>query len=358
MNTPLHRLPPVKVLIVDDSAFMRSVLKRMVESEENLCVVGTAENGNEALEKISALNPDVITLDVEMPGMGGLEILPRIMCDFPRPVIMVSSLTQQGAETTLEALSIGAFDYLPKPLFLNSTDTLKLRVELIAKIRAATESRRARLGPEEKKLGISSPLSFISHPINIVALGTSTGGPKALQEILPTLPSDLPVGILIVQHMPAGFTAPFAQRLNKLCQLTVREAEHDDPVNPGVVYVAPAGKHMTVHRRGISRVTICLADDPEFSLHIPSADKLMESVANVFKASSMGIIMTGMGSDGVLGMAAIRRAGGFTVGQDQASCTVYGMPRSCAQADVLDVVVPLGQIPKQILRAIQYKKRA
>lgn len=358
MNISLHRFSPTKVLIVDDSAFMRSVLKRMLESEENLCVVGTAENGGEALEKIAALNPDVITLDVEMPVMDGLEILSRIMCNFPRPVIMVSSLTQQGAEVTLEALSMGAFDYLPKPFFLNSIDTLKLRAELIAKIKAAAESHYARAGQGEKKFESAPASSFIHHPVKVVALGTSTGGPKALQEILPTLPSDLPTGILIVQHMPPGFTAPFAQRLNKLCQLTVREAEHSEPVIPGVVYIAPAGKQMTLHRRGNSKATICLSDDLEFSLHIPSADKLMESVANTFRASSMGVIMTGMGSDGVIGMTAIRRAGGFTVGQDQASCTVYGMPRSCAQANILDVVVPLRQIPKQILQAIQYKQRA
>jgi two-component system chemotaxis response regulator CheB len=189
-------------------------------------------------------------------------------------------------------------------------------------------------------------------------LGTSTGGPKALQEILPLLPRDLSVPILIVQHMPRGFTAPFAQRLNGLCSVKVCEAAHQEPVQPGVVYIAPAGRHMTVQRPSDSVTLICLDTLPKNCLHMPSVDVLMKSVASSFGNSAMGVIMTGMGSDGADGMKAIHRAGGLTVGQDEASCIVYGMPRACAELGVLNRVVPLSQIPAQILQATNYRKRA
>jgi two-component system, chemotaxis family, protein-glutamate methylesterase/glutaminase len=359
MNIAANNPPPIKVLIADDSAFIRTTLTRMIESDTGLCVVGTAENGMEALEKISDLDPDVVTLDVEMPGLNGLETLQHIVRDLPRPVIMVSSLTQEGAEVTFEALAMGAFDYLPKPHALNSTDIPKLRGDLIAKIKAAAENRFNHSSVREKKPSSSSPAPLLAFSsVGLIALATSTGGPKALQEILPTLPRDLPVGILIVQHMPPGFTAPFARRLDKLCELEVCEAEHNGTIEPGVVYIAPAGRHMTVQRKSFSRAVTCLSDSPGQSLHIPSADVMMASVANTFKSSSMGIIMTGMGSDGAVGMAAIHQAGGFTIGQDKASCAVYGMPRCCAEAGALDLVVPLAEIPGQILQVIQYKKRA
>lgn len=330
-------------------------LQKMAEQEAKQLDSGT----HAALEKISDLNPDVVTLDVEMPGLNGLETLQQIVRDFPRPVIMVSSLTQEGAETTFEALAMGAFDYLAKPHALNSADIPKLRGDLIAKIKAAAENRFNDASVKAKKPSSSSSAPLLAFSsVGLIALATSTGGPKALQEILPMLPRDLPVGILIVQHMPLGFTAPFARRLDKLCQLAVCEAEHNGAIEPGAVYIAPAGLHMTVQRKSFSRAVTCLSDSPAQSLHVPSADVMMASVAKTFKASSMGIIMTGMGADGAVGMAAIHQAGGFTIGQDETTCAVYGMPRCCAEAGALDAIVPLAEIPGQILQAIQYKKRA
>ncbi len=353
--------PQIRVLIVDDSAFMRTALSRMVASDPDLWVAATAASGSEALQKVLPLNPDVVTLDVQMPGLDGLETLRRIMAEFPRPVIMVSSATLKDAESTFSALAAGAFDYVPKEFSSTSLDILDIRDDLIAKIKAAAESRpRARdhfLLPRKPPRAVNMPLMEVSlFATAIVALGISTGGPKALEEILPSLPRDLPVPILVVQHMPPGFTAPFAARLNKICAVRVCEASHEETVQPGVVYIAPAGIHMTVHRLSDSQALIRLSDKPEKQVHIPSADVMMKSVASAFHAQALGVIMTGMGADGAQGMNAIHREGGLTVGQDEASCAVYGMPRVCAEMEILDRIVPLSQIPREILHAARYRR--
>jgi two-component system, chemotaxis family, protein-glutamate methylesterase/glutaminase len=365
--------PPVRILVVDDSAFMRTALFRMIASEPGFEVVGTACNGSEALERIPALDPDVVTLDVEMPGLDGLETLRSIMQRFPRPVIMVSAVTEKDAEATFNALSAGAFDYIPKQLSSASLDILHIQSDLVAKIQAAAQSRRrahaspvhSRKPPKSSRFEPSRPESAWSEDGDgssptaaIVAIGTSTGGPRALQEILPALPPDLAVPILIVQHMPLGFTSPFAHRLNTLCSVNVREAAHREPIQKGVVYIAPAGMHMSVDRPSDSRAFICLDRHPENSLHIPSANVLMKSVAHAYGSAAMGVIMTGMGSDGAEGMKDIHRRGGVTIGQDEPTCTVYGMPRACAEMGVLTHVTPLSQIPFQILRATRYRKPA
>ena len=361
MNTAAGSPGQIRVLVADDSAFMRTALTRMIESDPALHVTATAQSGNEALQKITSCQPDVITLDVEMPGLNGLETLKRIMADSPRPVIMVSSLTQEGAETTLEALDLGAFDYVPKQLSYVSLDIVKIRDDLVSKIKAAAEMSRRR--PIARVLSRSEPerpsaRTMLMPPPAVIALGTSTGGPKALQQILPMLPADLSVGVLIVQHMPPGFTGPFARRLDNLCKVSVREAVAGETVEPGVVYIAPAGLHMTVARKTASKAVIHLSPMPENSLHRPSVDVMMLSVAEVFRSLCMGIIMTGMGADGLEGMRAIATAGGFTLGQDEPSCTVYGMPRSCAEAGVLQRVVSLEQIPAQIMQATRYRRHA
>jgi two-component system chemotaxis response regulator CheB len=352
--------PQIRVLIVDDSAFTRVALSRMVISDPDLWVVATAGCGAEALQKIETFDPDVITLDVQMPGLEGLETLRRIMAQFPRPVIMVSSATLKDAETTFSALAAGAFDYVPKQLSATSLDIFGIRDDLIAKIKVAAESRHSR----EQLILARKPARAVDLPMRetqrspaaIVALGISTGGPKALEEILPALPGDLPVPILVVQHMPVGFTALFAERLNKLCAVSVCEASQGEMIRPGVVYIAPAGFHITVDRPSNSQVVICLSDKPEKQVHVPSADVMMQSVASAFHSEAMGVIMTGMGSDGAQGMNAIHREGGFTVGQDELSCAVYGMPRVCAEMGILDRVVPLSQIPSEILQATRYRK--
>ena len=363
MSPPDDNSRLIRVLVADDSAFMRTAITRMIESDPGLRVSGTAQTGVEVLEKVNFLQPDVVTLDVEMPGMNGLDALRRIMKESPRPVIMVSSLTREGAETTLEALACGAFDYVPKQSSFVALDIVKIREDLIAKIKAAAESGRQRKpGARVTRITTSPPPktpprrpAYITP--TVVALGTSTGGPKALQEILPLLPADLPVGVLIVQHMPLGFTGPFARRLNDLCQIEVCEAENDTAIEAGTVYIAPAGQHMTVYRHTPAQYAIRLSHLPEKTLHIPSVDVMMRSVAETFRAAAMGVIMTGMGSDGLEGMRAIVHEGGVTLGQDEASCAVYGMPRACAENGLLQKVVSLPHIPEQIMHATQYRPR-
>ncbi len=356
-------ISPIRVLVVDDSAFMRNALSRMIASESGLEVAATACSGWEALDKIAAVDPDVVTLDLEMPGIDGVQTLHCIMKQFPRPVIMVSAVTEENAENTFTALAAGAFDYVPKRLSPGSLEVQHIRQDLVTKIRAAAQSRKSR--PEA--MAVKKPAGYcppeprepvLAFAPEIVALGTSTGGPKALQEILPLFPRDLSVPILIVQHMPAGFTGPFAQRLNSLCSVTVREAAHGECIEPGVVYIAPAGVHTRVERVSDSRAIIFLDTHPGDSLHIPSVDVLMNSAAGTFKNLALGVIMTGMGCDGAAGMRAIYRQGGLTIGQDEATCTVYGMPHACAELGILRRVVPLCQIPEQILQATRYRKRA
>jgi two-component system chemotaxis response regulator CheB len=354
--------PPIRVLIADDSAVMRAALSRVIESAPSLEVCGTARHGLEALEKIRELRPDVVTLDVEMPVLNGLEVLKRIMREFPRPVIMVSSLTQEGAEVTLEALEVGAFDYLPKSDSGQPIDPHKLKRELIEKIEAAAHSplaRRCAPPTVATPANTSAALHQDFHILpEIIAIGTSTGGPKALQEILPQLPADLPTGIVIAQHMPPGFTAPFAKRLDTICKTRVCEAKQGDTIQAGTVYIAPAGRHMTIVRKPGSKANIHLSDNPPGTLHKPSVDVMMISVAETFGRYSAGIILTGMGSDGLQGMTAIRQAGGITVGQDESSSAVYGMPRACAESGILQRIVPLAEVPKQILHVARYRARS
>jgi two-component system, chemotaxis family, protein-glutamate methylesterase/glutaminase len=349
----------IRVLIVDDSAFMRAALSRMVASDPQLWVVGTASSGHEALQRIPALDPDVITLDVRMPGLDGLQTLKRIMADHPRPVIMVSAVTEKDAEITLDALAAGAFDCVAKELPAASLDIDHLRDNVISKIKGAAESSpmvRAHQPARKPSRAATLPSANIaSGSPTIVAIGISTGGPKALQDILPSLPADLSVPVIVVQHMPPGFTKPFAGRLNGLCAVSVCEAIQSQRIEPGVVYIAPAGVHLTVEHAN-SRTVICLSEKPDDQPHIPSIDVMMQSVASTFHSLAMGVIMTGMGSDGAQGMAAIHREGGLTIGQDEQSCAVYGMPRVCAEMGVLNRVVPLSQIPGEIVRATQLRR--
>jgi two-component system chemotaxis response regulator CheB len=349
---------PVKVLIADDSSFMRAALSRMVESDDSLCVIGTAENGLDAIAKIGALHPDVVTLDIDMPGLDGLETLRRVMRESPLPVIIVSSLSRRGGAATMEALELGAFDCVAKGLSYDSADVVKIQNELVGKIKAAAGPRlpshrpSIRLGRQPIPI---APNVTTTVPA-IVAIGTSTGGPKALQEILSKLPANLPAAILIVQHMPSGLLEHMAKRLNEFCALEVREAKDGETVAAGRVYIAPAGKHLTVRRRSVSEVVLRLSLLPSNVPHIPSVDVMMTSVAEVYGAAAMGIILSGMGNDGTLGMQAIFQEGGHTLGQDPSTCTAYGMPRSCVEMGVLSDVVTLRDMPRRILAALHYRK--
>lgn len=351
---------PIRVLVTDDSAFMRVAITRMIEADPGLQVCGTAVNGRDALQKVTALDPDVVTLDVEMPEMNGLETLRHIMARSPRPVIMLSSLTREGAETSLDALDLGAFDCVAKPASYASLDVVQIREELLAKLKAAGCTRRRRSLATPLKAAAAPAVAFRSGlperpttPPTLVCIGTSTGGPKALQEIIPLLPADLPVGVVVVQHMPVGFTASLAMRLDSLSPITVREAQQGDRIEPGLVLIAPAGQHLTVVRQAGMKLAVHLGNEPARSLHMPSVDVMMLSAATACGAGTLGIILTGMGADGAQGMKAILQAGGFNIGQDEASCAVYGMPRSCAEMGTLNRVVPLAQVPGEIIAAVQ-----
>ena len=347
-----------RVLVVDDEAGMRAALEAHFLRRD--WRVDTAANAGEALDKFRrGLHPLVVT-DIRMPGADGFSVMREARALAPHTaVILLTAFANVPDAVT--AMKGGACDYVPKQLSSTSLDILHIRDGLIAKIKAAAESRHAKdqfnllRKPPRAEVPERTPAAPAS-AATIVALGISTGGPKALQEMLPHFPVDLLVPILIVQHMPAGFTAPFAQRLNNLCAIAVCEESHGEVVRPGVVYFAPAGLHMTVDRPTNSRTVICLTDKPEDQLHVPSADVLMQSVASAFHSEAVGVIMTGMGSDGAQGMNAIHREGGFTLGQDEASCAVYGMPRVCAEMGILDKVVPAARIPHEILQAVRYRK--
>ena len=354
---------PIRVVVVDDSAFMRTALARMIAAEAGLEVVAVASSGREALEKIDSYDPDVVTLDLQMPGLDGLGTLRCIMEEFPRPVIIVSDIAETDAEIICNALNAGAFDYVPKQLSPASLDITHIRSDLIDKIRAAVAPSRQRdahsIRQPSQSTGFESAEMGSRTAPAMVAIGVSTGGPRALVEILPRFPRDFPVPILIVQHMPEGFTGPFAQRLNTLCAISVHEACAGEVIQPATAYIAPAGLHMRVeHRISDSRPMIALDPHPESALHIPSVDVLMKSVAAFYRTNALGVIMTGMGSDGAEGMTAIYRAGGLTIGQDEGTCTVYGMPRACAELGVLARIVPLSDIPAQILQATRRRQPA
>src|SRR5271157_1328502 len=349
----------MRVLIAEDDEALARFVRQGLEGEHY--AVDVFPDGEQARNAAGENDYDIVILDLNLPKLDGVNVLRQLR--LKKPSLPVLVLTQRNrVEDRVQCLDLGADDYVPKQLSSTSLDILHIQPDLIAKIRAAARARSSysagTLRKKPPRFSESECRNTLSTPAAIIALGTSTGGPKALQEILPRLPRDLSVPILIVQHMPLGFTAPFAQRLNALCSVTVHEAAHREPVQPGVIYIAPAGKHMTVERPSDSLTWICLDTQPENSLHMPSVDILMKSVAKSFGNSAMGVIMTGMGSDGADGMKAIHRAGGLTVGQDEASCIVYGMPRACAESGVLNRLVPLSQIPAQILQATNYRKRA
>lgn len=349
----------MRVLIAEDDEALARFVRQGLEGEHY--AVDVFPDGEQARNAAGENDYDIVILDLNLPKLDGVNVLRQLR--LKKPSLPVLVLTQRNrVEDRVQCLDMGADDYVPKQLSSTSLDILHIQPDLIAKVRAAARARSSysagALRKKPPRFSESECRNTLSTPAAIIALGTSTGGPKALQEILPRLPRDLSVPILIVQHMPLGFTAPFAQRLNALCSVTVHEAAHREPVQPGVIYIAPAGKHMTVERPSDSLTWICLDTQPENSLHMPSVDILMKSVAKSFGNSAMGVIMTGMGSDGADGMKAIHRAGGLTVGQDEASCIVYGMPRACAESGVLNRLVPLSQIPAQILQATNYRKRA
>jgi two-component system chemotaxis response regulator CheB len=348
------RRGPIRILIVDDSAFVRRALARILSSEPDLEVVGEAVDGLDCLEKVRTLAPDVVTLDVHMPRMGGLEALERIMRDYPVPVLLLSSLTRRGGEVTLRGLELGAMDFVDKSSVQGNMNLLNLGDELRAKVRAISHVPRRRLqdlGHLAATERLSAEPGTRPSCVEAVAIGTSTGGPPALQSIVPRLPSALGTAIVVVQHMPVGFTRSLADRLAALSAVPVREAVDGEPVVPGNVLIAPAGIHMKLRRRG-SSVRISLDEEPRATLHRPSADVLMTSVAQVYGPRALGVVLTGMGSDGVVGLRAIRDSGGRTFAEAEESCVIYGMPKAAVEAGVVDRSIPLARMADEILAAV------
>ena len=336
----------INVLVVDDSAFMRRAITKILEVE-GIEVCGTARNGEEAILKLAQLRPDVITMDVEMPGMGGLEAVREIAAQSNVPIIMVSSLTQEGADTTFRALELGAVDFIAKPdsAYVNIKDVAR---DLVAKVRTFARRPVTRLPLPQPKVYLPSilePPEVVRSSFECVAIGSSTGGPVALSQIVPRLPADFPVPIVIVQHMPAGFTRPLADRLNAASKIEVVEGELGTVLRAGQAIIAPAGRQLTLRRvPGSQDVEVAVISDLGGSLHVPSVDVMAASVANTFGAATLAAILTGMGQDGVLGLRRVKELGGFVIGQDAATCVVYGMPRAAAQAGLVDRVLPLGEI--------------
>ncbi len=344
----------IRVLVVDDSAFVRQAVSRMLSNAPDIEVVGVGVDGRDAVEKVRALKPDVVTLDIQMPRMGGLEALQQIMEENPLPVLLLSSLTREGAEVTLRGLEQGAMDFVDKSSVRGSMNLLSLTEELVGKIRALASVPRAHLAARPRALGTSKPPLAVRTPARraqAVVIAASTGGPPALQAIIPRLPTAIRSAILVVQHMPAGFTRSLAERLDARSAVSVREAADGDLVGPGHVFIAPAGRHMKVRRRGLG-VRVWLDEEPRSALHRPSADVLMASVAKVYGPRSLGVILTGMGADGVEGLRAIRDAGGQTFAESEESCVIYGMPKAAVEAGIVDRSIHLERLADEILAAV------
>jgi two-component system chemotaxis response regulator CheB len=316
---------PVRVLVVDDSALMRQLLSTLLAEDPEIEVVGTAPDPFVARERIKALNPDVITLDVEMPHMNGVEFLRKIMTLRPMPVVMISTLTQAGAEVTLDALEIGAVDFIAKPTEDIASAMTGLATELQTKVKAAAAIR---VGVPRHHVAPRTPQPHRARRLTgkLVMIGASTGGVEALKAVLMGLPADCPA-TLITQHMPPRFTAAFAERLNRECPMTVSEAKHNEEIEAGHAYIAPGSHHLELVRNG-THYACKLSDGPQVSGHRPSVDVLFRSAAQVAGRATVGVILTGMGKDGAEGLLALRQAGATTLGQDEASSLIYGMPRA------------------------------
>ncbi|WP_077001324.1 chemotaxis response regulator protein-glutamate methylesterase [Variovorax sp. KK3] len=343
----------IKVLCVDDSALIRSVMTELINSQPDMTVVATAADPLQARDLIKQTNPDVLTLDVEMPRMDGLDFLEKLMRLRPMPVVMVSSLTERGSEIALRALELGAIDFVTKPK-LGVRDGLMQYTELIAgKVRAASQARlmpaRAAAAQRAAAEGVHEPMlrSPLLSTEKLIIIGASTGGTEAIREVLQPLPPDAPA-VLIAQHMPPGFTRSFAQRLDGLCRIHVKEAEHGERVLPGYAYIAPGGWHMSLARSGANYVAQ-LDQDPPVNRHRPSIDVLFDSVARHAGKNAIGMILTGMGRDGAEGLLRMKRAGAHTLSQDEASCVVYGMPREAMLLGAVDEVAPLSEMTRRVM---------
>ncbi len=356
----------IRALVVDDSAFMRKAISMMLESDPEIKVVDTGRNGAEGVEKALALRPDVITMDVEMPVMDGITALRQIMKAQPCPVLMISSITQEGAPATVEALHAGAVDFIPKKSSYASLEITKIQADLVEKVKLVTRSkcriwRRPAGRPEGLHAGPALHAPALQPPrlpaptlrdARVVVIGVSTGGPFALQRVIPALPAGFALPVVVVQHMPPHFTRSLAERLDASSPLRVVEAEHGMMLTSGTVYIAPGGKHLCLKPVRDGGVTLTTNEGPEDSLHKPSVDVMFASANAVFPGHVLSVIMTGMGKDGLKGVQEIKARGGICLAQDEPTCVVYGMPRAVAEARLTDAVLPLDGLAEGICKAV------
>jgi len=343
-------LKRIKVLIVDDSAIVRKIFSEELSKFPDIEVAGTAPDPYVARDKIVKLNPDVITLDIEMPKMDGLTFLKKLMRYYPLPVIIVSSLTPKGGKLTLEAMDIGAVEVIAKPG--GSYTVGDMSTQLAEKIRAASWVKIAKKDPGNQPASVGSgPIRALSKTSNkVIAIGASTGGTEALKNVLSRMPSNSP-GIVAVQHMPAKFTTAFADRLNDICQIRVKEARNNDSVNPGSALIAPGNYHMILRRSG-ARYYVEVKDGPMVHHQRPAVDVLFKSTAQYAGPNSIGAILTGMGADGAEGLLRMKQAGAKTIAQDEKSCVVFGMPKEAIKLGAADKVVPLDRVAEEIVRMV------
>jgi two-component system, chemotaxis family, protein-glutamate methylesterase/glutaminase len=342
----------IRAFVVDDSGFVVASVKKKLETDSEIEVVGSARDGKEAIEKIRTLKPDVITLDVVMPEMDGLAVLEQVMAWQPTPVVMLSALTSEGAATTIRALELGAVDFFLKPSILHPAgdetgDTLieKVKRAAISKMRPFGLTQRPQITPKNKETSLKWQ-SFSSQKFPVVVIGSSTGGPRALMQLIPALPSDFPAAILIVQHMPPLFTKSLAERLNHVSRIKVDEASEGSMIEAGQALLAPGSYHMVAGKGNC----IKLNQDPPVLGVRPSIDVTMKSVVEVNSIPVLGIVLTGMGSDGTLGASYIKAAGGKIIAQDESTCAVYGMPQSVIKAGYVNKVLPLPQIAPELIQ--------
>ncbi|SIT44680.1 fused chemotaxis regulator; protein-glutamate methylesterase in two-component regulatory system with CheA [Paraburkholderia piptadeniae] len=348
----------IKVLCVDDSALIRSLMTEIINGQPDMTVVATAPDPLVARELIKQHNPDVLTLDVEMPRMDGLDFLEKLMRLRPMPVVMVSSLTERGSEITLRALELGAVDFVTKPRVGIRDGMLEYAEKLADKVRAAARARVRQAAPAhhapaagQAAASAAPHAPLLNNPLvsteKLIIVGASTGGTEAIREVLMPLPPDAPA-VLIAQHMPPGFTKSFAQRLNGLCRITVKEAEHGERVLPGHAYIAPGHAHLLLARSGANYIAH-LSDDPPVNRHRPSVDVLFRSAAVHAGKNAVGVILTGMGRDGAAGLLDMRKAGAYTLAQDEASCIVFGMPREAIAMGAADEIAPLSEMSRRVM---------
>lgn len=352
----------IKVLVVDDSALMRSEITKMIESDPDIKVVGTAKDGTQVMERVKELAPDVLTMDIEMPKMNGLDALKLVMAEAPRPVIMVSALTDEGAEETITALENGAFDFIHKPSGSISLDIATQTRLLVEKIKAAGKSKTSAVRPI--KPGVKQPAapdpksneSTLTRQMpgkleasKIIGLGISTGGPNTLMKILPLIPNSLNATILLVQHMPEKFTATLAKRLNTLCPMTVKEAQDGEILERACIYIAPGNRHMSVTARNPKLRFIKIQEGVSGDINRPSVDVLFHSLCDNFGKNWLGVLLTGMGGDGADGLLRLRKMGGHTIVEAEETCVVFGMPKRAIEKGAAEFILPNLKVPEKIV---------